>query len=80
MNQLAVCILLFLLGVALSFYGWWCLFHTDSAIKFGWNPLMGERGNWFATKLHGVISLLLGPSICVFCLAHFLGASWARFG
>jgi hypothetical protein len=63
---------LFLVGVALSCYGWWCLFRTESAINFGRNPFMGDRGNWLATKLHGVLSIVVGPSICIVTIAEFV--------
>jgi hypothetical protein len=72
MNQPSTLILFFLIGVALTFYGWWCLFRTDSAVQFGWNPLLNDRGNWLATKLHGIVALVLGPSMCMFCVAHSL--------
>jgi hypothetical protein len=80
MNQTAPFAFLFLVGTVLSLYGWWCLFRTDSAVNFGRNYLLGDRGNRLVTKLHGVLSIVIGPSMCIFSIAHFLGASWAGFG
>ena len=71
MNRTALLALL-LIGVALSIYGWWCLFRTESAINVGRNHLMGDRGNRLATKLHGVLSIVIGPPVCIFVIADLV--------
>jgi len=66
-------------GSALTAYGWWCLFRTESAMNFARSPIGGDAINRVLTILHGVLAIIAGPILIVSAIANYLGFRWAQW-